>query len=77
MPSLEHAIAIAASAHAGYLAANDEPYILHPLRVMFALDADEERIVGVLHDVVEKPDGHSTTFDQKDFQKIFSRSSIR
>ena len=54
MPTLEHAISLAASAHAGYLAPNDEPYILHPLRVMLALDGEEERIVGVLHDVVEK-----------------------
>ena len=54
MSSLEHAITIAASAHAGYRSNNDEPYILHPLRVMLGLKAEDERIVAVLHDVVEK-----------------------
>jgi (p)ppGpp synthase/HD superfamily hydrolase len=54
MPSLEHAISIAASAHAGYRTENDDPYILHPLRVMLGLNDEDERIVGVLHDVVEK-----------------------
>jgi (p)ppGpp synthase/HD superfamily hydrolase len=54
MSRLEHAIAIAASAHAGNLADDNEPYILHPLRVMLSLTQEDERIVGVLHDVVEK-----------------------
>jgi len=54
MISLERAISIAASAHAGSLADDKEPYIFHPLRVMLALDTEDERIVGVLHDVVEK-----------------------
>ncbi len=54
MSPLEHAISIAANAHAGYRADDEEPYILHPLRVMMALDEEDEMIVGVLHDVVEK-----------------------
>ncbi|UGY09908.1 HD domain-containing protein [Phyllobacterium pellucidum] len=54
MPSLEQAISIAASAHAGHRTENDEPYILHPLRVMLGLHDEDERIVAVLHDVVEK-----------------------
>ena len=33
------------------------PYILHPLRVMLSLNSEEERIVGVLHDVVEDCEG--------------------
>src|SRR5262245_34532745 len=54
MSSLEHAITIAACAHAGYHSDNDDPYILHPLRVMLSLNDQDERIVAVLHDVVEK-----------------------
>jgi (p)ppGpp synthase/HD superfamily hydrolase len=54
MSTLERAIAIAAEAHAGTCDKAGEPYIFHPLRVMFALVTPEERIVGVLHDVVEK-----------------------
>jgi (p)ppGpp synthase/HD superfamily hydrolase len=53
MSSLERAIQIAVEAHAGQVDKAGEPYILHPLRVMFGLDTDIEKIVGVLHDVVE------------------------
>lgn len=53
MATLERAIAIAATAHAGQIDKAGQPYILHPLRVMLALAGERERIVGVLHDVVE------------------------
>jgi (p)ppGpp synthase/HD superfamily hydrolase len=53
MSTLERAIAIAAAAHAGQKDKACQPYILHPLRVMLALQGEEERIVAVLHDVVE------------------------
>jgi (p)ppGpp synthase/HD superfamily hydrolase len=51
--TLERAIAIAAEAHAGQRDKAGNPYILHPLRVMLAVTAPEERIVAALHDVVE------------------------
>jgi hypothetical protein len=51
--NLEHAIAIATEAHRGQKDKAGAPHILHPLRVMLALDGTVERIVGVLHDVVE------------------------
>lgn len=53
MSTLERAIAIAASAHAGQEDKAGQPYILHPLRVMLRLNEVHERIAGVLHDVVE------------------------
>jgi (p)ppGpp synthase/HD superfamily hydrolase len=53
MPTLEHAIALAVEAHQGQVDKAGQPYILHPLRVMFRLETELERIVGVLHDVVE------------------------
>lgn len=53
MSTLERAIAIAAEAHAGQVDKAGESYILHPLRIMMELQATEDRIVGVLHDVVE------------------------
>ena len=56
MSTLERAIAIAAAAHAGTKDKADAPYILHPLRVMLRLRTTDERIVGVLHDVVEDTD---------------------
>jgi (p)ppGpp synthase/HD superfamily hydrolase len=50
---LERAIEIAASAHRGQTDKGGEPYILHPLRVMLRMTTLEEKIVAVLHDVVE------------------------
>jgi (p)ppGpp synthase/HD superfamily hydrolase len=60
MPTLEHAIALAVEAHQGQLDKAGQPYILHPLRVMFRLETEIERIVGVLHDVIEDSE---VTFD--------------
>ena len=51
--NLENAIKIAVEAHTGQVDKGGNPYILHPLRVMLSLDKEEERIVGILHDVVE------------------------
>jgi len=58
MSSLERAIQIAVTAHAGQVDNGGAPYILHPLRVMFAIDVDgdEARIAAVLHDVLEDTD---------------------
>jgi (p)ppGpp synthase/HD superfamily hydrolase len=51
--TLSRAIEIAVSAHAGQTDKAGAPYILHPLRVMLSLEDEAERIVGVLHDLVE------------------------
>ncbi len=53
MSTLERAIQIAAEAHAGQTDKAGQPYILHPLRVMLSLRGESERIVAVLHDVIE------------------------
>ena len=55
--NLEKAIKIAVEAHTGQVDKGGNPYILHPLRVMLSLDTEAERIVGVLHDVVEDCEG--------------------
>lgn len=52
--TLGRAIAIAALAHQDQMDRNGvDPYILHPLAVMNMLDTEDEKIVGVLHDVIE------------------------
>ena len=56
MSTLERAIAIAATAHAGQVDKAGQPYILHPLRVMLRVNSEHERIAAVLHDVVEDSD---------------------
>ena len=52
-PTLEDAIRLAMEAHRGQLDKFGQPYVLHPLRVMFRLTTETDRIVGVLHDVIE------------------------
>lgn len=54
--TLEDAIQLAVEAHAGQRDRNGQPYILHPLRVMFRLRTETLQIVGILHDVVEDTD---------------------
>src|SRR5690606_1606419 len=48
--------ALALEAQRGQVDRAGEPYILHPLRVMAGLKTDTERIIAVLHDVVEDRD---------------------
>lgn len=50
---IEEAIMIAVNAHCNQLDKAGEPYILHPLFVMERMDTIEEKIVAVLHDVIE------------------------
>lgn len=54
--TLEKAIAIALKAHMGKTDKGGNPYILHPLRVMLSMDTLEERVIGVMHDVLEDSD---------------------
>jgi (p)ppGpp synthase/HD superfamily hydrolase len=58
---LNKAIDIATKAHGGQIDKAGQPYIGHPLRVMALGTTDEEKIVGILHDVVEDSDW---TFEQ-------------
>ena len=60
--NLAKAIEIAASAHSTQRDKGGSPYILHPIRVMMSLNTEEEKIVGVLHDVVE--DSEDWDFDR-------------
>jgi (p)ppGpp synthase/HD superfamily hydrolase len=52
-PTLDDAILLAVQTHRGQRDKYGQTYILHPLRVLLRLKTAEERIVGVLHDVVE------------------------
>lgn len=51
--TLEAAIYFAADAHHFQIDKCGKLYILHPLRVMMSLKTTKEKIVGVLHDVLE------------------------
>ena len=56
MSTLERAIKIAKQAHQGQFDKAGRDYIGHPLRVMEMGKTEEEKIVGVLHDVIEDTD---------------------
>lgn len=53
MSNLNKAISIAATAHDGQFQKNGLPYILHPIHVMNNVNSLNEKIVAILHDVVE------------------------
>lgn len=53
MAKLEKALQIALKAHEGQKDKAGSPYILHPLRLMLDMGSESERIVAVLHDVLE------------------------
>jgi (p)ppGpp synthase/HD superfamily hydrolase len=61
MSNLQRAIEIAVAAHSEHTRKDGSPYILHPLRLMMAVKSDSEKIVAVLHDVVEDT---PTTFQE-------------
>jgi (p)ppGpp synthase/HD superfamily hydrolase len=54
MSTLDKAILIATQAHHNQKDRYGKPYFLHPLRMMKRMDSESEKIVAVLHDVVEK-----------------------
>ena len=76
---LHKAITIACEAHQGQSSINGEPYILHPLRLLIKSKSNEERIIAVLHDVIEKSnislaDLKNKGFDQDIISSIDSLS---
>ena len=56
MSTLQRATEIATEAHKGQFDKSGKDYIGHPLRVMEMGKTDDEKIVGVLHDVIEDTD---------------------
>ena len=70
---LHKAITIACEAHQGQSSINGEPYILHPLRLLIKVKSNEERIIAILHDVIEKTNISLADLKNKGFnQNIIS-----
>ena len=69
MADLKNAIEVAVTAHWGQRDRGGEPYILHPLYLMFEMNTDTEKIVAVLHDVVEDTDVSLDTLKVKGFSE--------
>ena len=66
---LHKAITIASEAHQGQSSINGEPYILHPLRLLIKSKSNEERIITVLHDVIEKSNISLADLKNKGFEQ--------
>ena len=66
---LERAIQLAVQAHGGQTDKAGQSYVLHPLRVMLRMETDLERIVAVLHDVVEDSTLTLTDLERAGFPK--------
>ncbi|GFZ29978.1 hypothetical protein CSC2_05040 [Clostridium zeae] len=58
---LEKAICLAVEKHKGQTDKGGMPYILHPIYVMNKMETETEKIVAILHDVVEDTDA---TFEE-------------
>jgi len=59
---LSNMLVLATNAHAGQFDKGGNPYILHPLKVMYKLKSDDEELncIALGHDVIEDTD---TTYD--------------
>ena len=71
---LEKAIGIAVEAHRGQTDRAGAPYILHPLRVMARVNTEAEKIVAVLHDVVEDTDWTLDRLSKEGFSSAVVRA---
>ncbi len=68
--NLEKAIQIAVTAHSGAKDKGGKPYILHPINVMMRVEKEDERIVAILHDVVEDTDWTFDALREEGFSEI-------
>ena len=66
---LVKAIQIAVSAHKEQVDKSGQPYILHLIRVMDAGETDQEKICGVLHDLVEDTDWTFEKLEKEGFSE--------
>ena len=60
MNIVEKALSIALEAHTGQVDKADQPYILHPIRLMLHMETENEMAAALLHDVIEDT---SMTYD--------------
>ena len=56
MSNLQRALEIAVESHKDQRQKDGTPYALHPIRLSMSLQSEDEKIVALLHDVVEDTD---------------------
>ncbi len=76
---ISKAVRIANAAHANQFDKGGLPYILHPIRVALHCQTDEEKVVAILHDVIEDTsvtldDLKEEGFDDKVLEAIYALS---
>ena len=69
MSTLQRALEIATQAHQGQFDKAGRDYIGHPLRVMEMGKTENEKIVGILHDVIEDTDWTFEMLAEEGFSK--------
>lgn len=67
MKDIEKAMQVALNAHNSQTDKAGEAYIKHPIRVMQSVETEEEKVVALLHDVVE-----DSTVSFEDLERRFS-----
>lgn len=67
------ALLVAINAHQGQKDKGGKPYILHPIRVALNVKGKDEKIVALLHDVIEDT---SYTIDDLDFLSEEQRKAL-
>lgn len=73
MLKLIKALLVAIKAHQGQKDKGGKPYILHPIRVALNVKGKDEKIVALLHDVIEDT---SYTIDELDFLSEEQRKAL-
>jgi len=69
MSNLQRALEIAVEAHKNQKQKNGTPYALHPIRLSLSLESEEQKIVALLHDVVEDTSWTFEDLEQEGFSK--------
>ena len=74
---LKKAISLAEKAHQGQVDKGGHPYILHPKRVMEKCETTEEKIVAMLHDVMEDADYTADDLRKEGFSEEIITALLR
>ena len=73
---LKKAMELAEKAHQGQLDKGGNPYILHPVRVMERCETETEKIIAVLHDVIEDSDYTLEDLKKEGFSEIILEALV-
>ena len=70
MANLQRALEITVEAHKNQTQKDGTPYALHPIRLSLSLESEEQKIVALLHDVVEDTDWKFEDLEREGFSGI-------